>query len=146
MAKEAVGAMRWQVEMDGMTQLLCKEVSGGDAEIEIIENRATGAKGNVVVQKIPGVTKYSNLILRRAVTDDMGFWSWIEKCLDGQVEGNRKNGTLTCYAPDNSAVAKFSFTNAWAAKYKHPQVDAAKNEVAVEELELAVETCKRQSV
>ena len=141
---EAVGALRWYLEIDGITEGIFREVSGLDSENEVIEHRASGNKGNLVVHKIPGALKWSNIVCRRGVTDDRKLYDWRKKIEDGQVEANRKNGTLTCYDPTGKAVAKYTFSKGWPCKYKGPSVDASKNEIAVEELEIAHEGLTRQ--
>lgn len=144
MPAEGLATNRWYLEMDGITEGYFKEVSGGDIEIEVVEVRHTSTKGNVVNQKIPGNIKYSNIVMRRGMTDDRKLWDWIKKCVDGQVQTSRKNGTLTQYDPSQKPIRKISFTNAWPCKYKVPNVDSTKNEVSIEELEICVEKVEVQ--
>jgi len=59
-------------------------------------------------------------------------------------EQNRKNGSLTCYAPDGKPVAKYTFKKGWPCKWKGPSFDSSKNEIAIEELEIAHEGLERQ--
>jgi phage tail-like protein len=142
---EAIGALRWYLEIDGITEGVFREVGGLDSETEVIEHRVTGKGGNLVVHKVPGALKWSNITLKRGVTDDRKLHDWRKKIEDGQVEANRKNGTITCYAPDGTAVAKYTFVKAWPCKWKGPGLDASKNELAIEEMELAHEGLQRQS-
>ena len=141
---EAVGALRWYIEVDGITEGMFKEVTGLDAEFEVIEHRVSGKHGNLIIHKIPGALKWSNIVMRKGVTDDKKLWDWWKKIEDGQVETNRKNGTLTCYAPDGKEVAKYTFKQGWICKFKGPAVDSAKNEIAIEEIEIAHGGLERQ--
>jgi phage tail-like protein len=141
---EAVGAVRWYIEIDGITEGMFREVTGLDAEFEVIEHRVSGPKGNQVVHKIPGVIKWSNIVLRKGVTDDKKLWDWWKKIEDGQVESSRKNGTLTCFNPAGQAVAKYTFKEGWPCKFKGPAVDASKNEIAIEEMEICHNGLERQ--
>ncbi|HZP82867.1 MAG TPA: phage tail protein [Chthonomonadaceae bacterium] len=140
---EVIGALRWYLEIDGITEGIFREVSGLDSETEVIEHRITGKGGNLVVHKIPGALKWSNITLKRGITDDTKLHEWRKKIEDGQIEANRKNGTITCYAPDGKAVARYSFVKAWPCKWKGPGLDASKNELAIEEIELAHEGLRR---
>jgi phage tail-like protein len=140
---EVIGALRWYLEVDGITEGIFKEVSGLDSETEVIEHRHTGPKGNIIVTKIPGALKWSNINFKRGITDDKKLQDWRKKIEDGQIESNRKNGTITCYAPDNSVVAKYTFVRAWPCKWKGPSLDAKSNDIAIEELELAHEGLTR---
>lgn len=141
---EVVGALRWYLEIDSITEGVFKEVTGLDSETEVIENRVTGKNGNLIIHKVPGALKWSNIVLRRGVTDDTKIHDWRKKIEDGQIEANRKNGSITLYAPDGTAVAKYTFKRAWPCKFKGPALDSSKNELAIEELELAHEGLERQ--
>lgn len=141
---EVVGALRWYLEIDGITEGVFREVSGLDSETEVIEHRVTGKGGNIVVHKVPGALKWSNIVLRRGITDDKKLHEWRAKIEKGQVEANRKNGSITLYNPAGEAVARYTFRNGWPCKFKGPALDASKNEIAIEEMELAHEGLERQ--
>ncbi|MFZ4508078.1 MAG: phage tail protein [Fimbriimonas sp.] len=141
---EGVGALRWYLEIDGITEGIFKEVTGLDSETEVIEHRVTGKGGNIVVHKVPGALKWSNITFRRGITDDKKLHEWRDKIEKGQVEANRKNGSITLYSPDGKAIAKYTFRNGWPCKFKGPALDATKNEIAIEELEIAHEGLERQ--
>lgn len=144
MPTEVVGALRWYLEIDGITEGVFKEVTGLDSETEVIEHRVTGKGGNLVVHKVPGALKWSNIVFRRGITDDKKLHEWRDKIEKGQIEANRKNGSITLYAPDGKAVAKYTFVKGWPCKFKGPALDAAKNELAIEEMEIAHEGLERQ--
>ena len=143
MPREVVGALRWYLEIDGIAEAIFREVTGLDSETEVIEHRVTGKGGNLVVHKIPGALKWSNIVLRRGVTDDRKLHDWRQKIEEGQIEANRKNGSVTLYAPDGSVVAKYSFMKGWPCKFTGPALDSTKNEVAIEAIEIAHEGLKR---
>jgi phage tail-like protein len=140
---EGVGALRWYLEIDGITEAVFREVTGLDSETEVIEHRVTGKGGNLVVHKVAGALKWSNIVLRRGITDDSKLHEWRKKIEEGQIESNRKNGSVTLYAPDGSEVCRYNFKKAWPCKFKGPALDATKNEIAIEEIELAHEGLER---
>ena len=142
---EVVGALRWYLEIDGITEGMFREVSGLDSETEVIEHRHTGKGGNLVINKIPGALKWPNIVLKRGITDDRRLHDWRKAIENGQIEKSRKNGSITLYAPDNKTiVARYTFKKGWCCKFKGPALDATKNEMAVEELEIAHEGLERQ--
>ncbi|NLI01375.1 MAG: phage tail protein [Chthonomonadales bacterium] len=141
---EVVGALRWYLEVDGITEGIFREVTGLDSETEVIEHRVTGKGGNIVVHKVPGALKWPNIVLRRGITDDKRLHDWRKQIEDGGIEANRKNGAVTLYAPDGKIVCKYTFKKAWPCKFKGPALDSTKNEIAIEELELAHEGLERQ--
>jgi phage tail-like protein len=141
---EVVGALRWYLEVDGITEGIFREVTGLDSETEVIEHRVTGKGGNIVVHKVPGALKWPNIVLRRGITDDKRLHDWRKQIENGGIEANRKNGAVTLYAPDGKIVSKYTFKKAWPCKFKGPALDSTKNEIAIEELELAHEGLERQ--
>jgi phage tail-like protein len=141
---EGIGALRFYLEIDGITEGFFREVSGLDSETEVIEHRVAGKGGNLIVHKIPGALKWPNIVLRRGITDDRRLHDWRAQIEKGLIEENRKNGSITLYNPKNEPVAKYTFKRAWPAKFKGPALDASKNEIAIEELEIAHEGLERQ--
>ena len=141
---EGVTSLRWYLEIDGITEGVFREVTGLDSETEVVEHRVTGKGGNLIIQKVPGALKWPNITLKRGVTDDRKLHEWRNKIEQGLIESNRKNGTITLHAPNQDPVAKYTFKKAWPCKFKGPALDASKNEIAIEELELAHEGLERQ--
>src|SRR5262249_7920437 len=123
MAAEAFGNLRFYLEIDGITEAIFKEVSGLQSETEVIEHRHAGKKGNLIVRKVPGALKWSNIVLKRGVTDDTKLQDWRKQIEDGKIATSRKNGTITCYAPDLSVVAQYNFINGWPCKLSGPALD-----------------------
>lgn len=140
---EVTAGLRWALEFDGITEAYFKEVTGLDSETEVIEHRTTGKNGNLVVQKVPGALKWSNIVFRRGLTDNMVLHDWRKKIEEGQIEANRKNGSIVMLGPDNAERARYNFVKAWPCKFKGPQLDASKNEIAIEEMEIAHEGLTR---
>ena len=141
---EVIGALRWYLEIDGITEGIFQSVDGLNSETEIIEHRHTGPKGNLIINKVPGALKWGNITLKRGITDDKKLQDWRKKIEDGQIEANRKNGTITLYSPDLKPVAKYSFVKAWPTKWNASTLDATQNSMAIETLELAHEGLTRQ--
>jgi phage tail-like protein len=56
------------VEIDGITRAAFHECSGFDSTIDVIEHREGGE--NTTLRKCAGMTKYSNIVLKRGITDD----------------------------------------------------------------------------
>jgi phage tail-like protein len=143
MPTEAQVTIYWGLEIDGGIKGFFTEVGGLDSEHEVVEHRVSDDKGNAVIQKIPGNIKYSNIVLRRGITDDRSLHDWRQEIIDGKVESARKNGSIVMYGPDMSERVRYNFERGWPCKLKGPSLDAKKNEVAVEELEICVEKCVR---
>ncbi len=128
------------VEIDGLTQASFQECSGLDATTEPIEYREGG--DNTTVRKLPGRTSYSDITLKRGMTDSRELWDWFKQIRDGNVA--RKNGSIVVYDLSNAnEVARWNFVRAWPTKWEGPSFNAAGNEIAIETLTLAHEGVDR---
>ncbi len=126
------------VEIDGIQAAAFAEVSGLESETAVVEYR-TGA--DAFVRKLPGLTKYSNVVLKRGVTRDADLWNWRKAVIDGNVE--RRNGSIVLLDDDRNAVVRWNFFQGWISKWVGPTLNAKGNEVAIETIEIAHEGLTR---
>ena len=122
-----------------------RECTGLGSENEVVEYKASGPKGEQVIKKVPGRLKWNNVTLKRGITDSMDMWKWRQMVEEGKMDEARKNGTITMYNQKGEAVARWNFINAWPSKLTGPSANAANNEVAIEEIEIANEGFTRES-
>ena len=127
------------VEIDGLTQAGFQEVSGLDATTDPVEYREGGE--NMTVRKIPGKTTYSDLSLKRGLTDSDELWKWREDVIKGSIE--RKNGSIILLDHDGTEKVRWNFYNAWPTKWEGPSFNATANDVAIETLTIAHEGIER---
>jgi phage tail-like protein len=104
------------------------------------------AMGRVVSTKIPGNQSYTNLTLRRGLTCSMTLWNWLQAIQDGKWALQRRNGSLVIYNQASEEQFRFEFEGAWPVGYTISDVAAAKGDLEVEEMEVAVEGLKRIKV
>jgi phage tail-like protein len=110
-------------------------VSGLDAEIAPIEYR--NGSEDITVRKMPGLKKYTNIVLKRGVIGDVTFWNWILQGLNGAI--NRVDGSIDLLDEQKNTVMQWKFTRAWPCKYTGPGLNAKNNEIAIESLEICHE-------
>lgn len=125
----------FRIEIDGIDRGGFRECSGLDSTQDPIEYRE-GTEG-LTARKLPGLNKYSNISLKRGITDDATLWEWRKKAIDGTVE--RKTGSIIHLDETGQDKARYNFTNGWPTKYTGPTFNATGNEVAIETLEIAHE-------
>ena len=118
----------------GSTQFA--EVTGLSADIAVIEYRTGGDRSNVV-RKLPGLTKYPNIVLKRGVSGDLRLWQWIQQAIQGTVQ--RLNGSVVLLDEARNPVLRFNFRRGWPCRYDGPSLTAQGNEVAIETLEICHE-------
>jgi phage tail-like protein len=126
------------VEIDGIALAAFSEVTGLESETTVVEYR-TGAE--VGTRKLPGLTKYSNIVLKRGITQDADLWNWRQSVVDGNTQ--RKNGTIVLLDDDRTEVVRWSFREGWPCKWQGPALNAKNSEVAIELLEIAHEGLER---
>jgi len=127
---------RYRVEIEGIDVAGFSEVSGFDANIDVVEYR----EGNMLPPtpiKLPGLRKYGNITLKWGLTASMALYEWMAPSLEANVE--RKTITIILQDEDNADVASWQVVNAWVVKYTAPDFNATASEVAIESLEIAHE-------
>jgi len=112
------------------------EVAGGTMESDVIEYR----EGNEVthVRKIPGLNKYGNITLKRGFTDNTELADWRKTVTDGMTQ--RKDGAIILMNEAGEPALRWEFTNGFPSKLEGATLNSTANEVAMETVELAVES------
>jgi phage tail-like protein len=123
------------VQIDGMESASFSAVDGLESVTEVVDYR----EGNEVSapRKLPGLTKYTNITLKRGVTLNRDLWEWRKTVLDGATD--RRNGAVIVLNESKEQVLRLNFRNAWPCRWMISGLDALGNEVLIEEIELVVE-------
>ncbi|HET6420519.1 MAG TPA: phage tail protein [Geobacteraceae bacterium] len=133
--KDPYRSYNFLVEIDGITRAGFRECSGLDSTQDPIDYREGGEA--LHVRKLPGLVKYSNISLKRGITDDAELWDWRKKAMDGTVE--RKNGSIILLDDTGAEKLRWNFVEGWPTKWTGPTFNATGNEVAIETLEIVHE-------
>jgi phage tail-like protein len=125
----------------GKTRMGFTEVSGLDFETEVIEYR----EGNSVKYnktKQPGLTKYSNVTLKRGTfLGDFDYYElWKNTYYFQEVNAvYRTNVIIQLMDEQHNPIITWSLANAWPTKIQATDLKADANEVAIESMELVHE-------
>jgi phage tail-like protein len=111
------------------------EVSGLEAELVVMEYR--NGSEEMRLRKLPGLTKYKAITLKRGIIGDLTFWNWIRLGVTGSVK--RVEGSIVLKQEDGQEVMRWNFERAWPSKWTGPGLNAKNSEVAIETLEMQVE-------
>lgn len=133
--KDPFRAFNFLVEIDGITRAAFRECSGLDSTQDPIEYREGGEA--LTTRKLPGLVKYSNISLKRGITDDAELWAWRKTAMEGKVQ--RKNGSIILLDEAGAEKLRWNFVNGWPTKWTGPSFNATGNEVAIESLDIAHE-------
>jgi phage tail-like protein len=89
------------------------EASGLEVDVQPIEYR-NGAE-DITVRKVPGLKKFSNIVLKRGIIGAAALWNWILKAMNGQVL--RVEGSIVLEDEDHDEVMRWNFKRAWPMKW-----------------------------
>jgi phage tail-like protein len=118
------------------------EISGLSTESNIIEYR----EGDDIptMTKLPGLLKYTNIVLKRGyTTDGKELFAWRKTVLDGKTE--RRGGTITLLNEARQPALTWEFNDGWPSKWEGPAMNAKNNDIAIEVLEICHEGCTLQA-
>ncbi len=131
----------FRVEIDGSTVAGFSECSGLGAETNVIEYRE-GTDKTLTVRKLPGLTKFTPIVLKRGITTNRELWDWAKSVWNGNVQ--RRNGATILLADDGTEVVRWAFFEGWPSKYEGPTLNGKGNDVAIETLVIEHERLERE--
>jgi len=132
---------RFFLEIGGINIAGFREATIPDTSSDPIEYR----EGNEAptVRKIPGLIKYSNISLKRGITDSKELYDWYKQVVDGKFEDARREISIVLQDEEGNEATRWNFVNAWPTKYDAPDMNATAGEIAIEALDIAHEGMQR---
>ena len=124
------------VEIDGTAVAGFSECSGLTTQTDVIEYREGADKRNSV-RKLPGLTHYGPLVLKRGLTQDKSLWNWRKSIIDGVID--RRNVSIVLLDDARQPLLSFKIADGWPSKWEGPAFNAKASEVAIETLEIVHE-------
>lgn len=132
-------AYHFEVKIEGEGQTYrFRSCSGLKIETEVVEYRDGGDPD--VIRKLAGPTRYANIRLTRAFTGDRSLYDWYVATKKPQPV--KVDGRITMFDRQGRRLAAWTFTSGFPAKWEGPDLDASKNEIAIETIEIAHEGLK----
>jgi phage tail-like protein len=132
-------SFNFKLEIAGITVAGFSECTGLNSETNPIDYRE-GQEG-ITPRKLPGLSKFGNITLKRGITQDKTIYLWRKTVTDGDIE--RKNLSIVLQNEKHDEVVRWNVVNAWISKYTAPDLKATANEVAIETVELTHEGLER---
>jgi len=117
------------------------QVSGLSSTSDVIEYHS-GAEPAAV--KIPGRTRFGNIVLCKGVTNSNELYDWRRKIEAGDAD--LRSGSIVLLDAAMKERARWNFYGGWPARYEGPLLDAEDSAIAVETLEIAVDRLERVAV
>jgi phage tail-like protein len=138
---DPLASFNFIVKIENM-ELGFSEIGGLTTETNIIEYREGSEEPHM--RKLTGQAKWGNLNFKRGFTPNgRDLYNWRKSVLDGKTQ--RKGGTITLLDEGRKPALVWEFREAWPSKWNGPAMNAKNNDVAIEEIELAIEGLALQS-
>jgi phage tail-like protein len=141
MRKDPDRNFSFMCEIDGVVQAGFMEIIMPESYTEVIEYRE-GSEPQFS-RKLPGLTKYTNLILKCGVTHSMELYNWRRLVEQGKIKDARRNIAVILMDEEGNPCARWEFAEAWPTKYSAPNLTAEGSDVAIETLEITFEKMER---
>ncbi len=140
-----VTANRFYVEVESTISASFSECSGLGVKVK----KETLFEGGVNDQQriILGQAEYSDVTLKRGITNDQVFWDWVSQTLRVDTPANssdarRRNVNILVFNQAGETMQCWTLIGAVPIGWKAPALQANSNTVAIEELTLAYEGLK----
>jgi phage tail-like protein len=124
------------VEIDGVISAGFQECGGLDSTTAPIEYREGADPRHV--RKIAGLNAFSNISLKRGISDSLDLWNWYQ----GR-DRDRRTGSIVLLDETGVEKLRWNFNQAWVTKWTGPAFNATGNNVAIESLDIAHEELTR---
>jgi phage tail-like protein len=132
---------RFRLEIDNVQLAGFSQVVIGAVTTEVIEYReGTDARH---VRKLPGLTKYGAVTLKRGVSTSLELFDWHRRIVSGDIADNRRQVVIVVLDDSGADVVRYVVSEAWPSKYEAGELNARGNDVFIETLELANEGIER---
>ncbi len=124
------------LEIKGIEVAQFLECSGLKSSTTVFELEEGGM--NHRVHKLPGQSRWENIVLRYGVTNDVSLMGWRGEVLEDDFgSGNRRSGSIVVKNNQMEVVRRYNFVEAWPVSWEGPNFAASGAEVAIESIELA---------
>ena len=131
-----VGNFNFLVEIEGVTGESSyvaggfSEASGIASTTDVIEF-SVGSSNQML--NMPGKTRYSNVVLKRGVTNSNEFYLWRQAIENGKAD--RRSGSIILLDHEMEERARWNFYDAWPCRYEAPELDSGGGTIGIETLE-----------
>lgn len=120
----------------GSVQAGFAEVSGLDARLDVIEYRAGNSKSREPM-KLTGLSRVSDVTLRRGLIGSLGLWQWFAAARAGDSDAVRNVTIHLLDEHGNDPVITWKLTRARPVRHVSGPLEGAGTDLAMEELVLS---------
>ncbi len=130
---------RFIVKIENKDVAAFTEITFPDSSIDIIEYR-TGDSKELALKKIPGLVKYSNVVLKRGFSkDDTELFDWFMDTRKGNVVKKSIQIQLMSLSDITQPLRSIMLSDCFPVKYNVSGLNGNGNEIMIDTLELAID-------
>src|SRR3954452_19866266 len=131
------------LEVDNVEMASFRKCTGVESETETIEYKEATKEGKMIIRKVPGAMKWSDITLERRIDASKALWEWRRKVEEGDVDTARRHGSIVIKDSKKKEPARWNFERGWVSKCTGAELDAGSNEVATEKVTITHEGLHR---
>jgi phage tail-like protein len=131
------------LEVDSLFIASFRKCSGVEAETETVEYKEMANNGRMIIRKVPGAMKWSDITFERRIDETRKLWEWRQQVEQGDIDKARRNGSIVIKDSMGKEVGRWNFRAGWPSKWTGAELDAGANEVATEKLVITHEGLER---
>ncbi len=129
-------AFRFSLQIAGVEHAFFTECTGLSGTVEVHEYKEGGL--NTYSHKLPGRTTYSNVTLKRGMTDSTVMYDWFARVATATNKSSQlKAVSIIQYNALREVVRRYDLTDAFPVKWVGPRLESGNSAVVLEEFELA---------
>lgn len=130
----------FRLEIDGIQVGAFEEISGLQAEVEVIEFEDGTSS---FLRKRPGRTTFGNIKLKRGYIAGDDIKDWFEFVREGNID--RRSAAITVLDRDREPIEVINLESCWPRQWKIEPFQSAGNEVLTEEIVFVTERIRFSS-
>lgn len=131
------GGFYFDLEIKDMVLAHFSEASGLKTSTTVVEIEEGGV--NHMVHKLPGQSRYENIVLKFGVTGSIELLEWRDLVMKDSFGDStfKRNGAIILNDSKGEEVMRWEFVDAWPVSYEGPSLNSGSSDIAIETLELA---------
>src|SRR6266498_1863681 len=122
------------LEIDSVEMGSFRKCSGIESETETIEYKEATKEGRMIIRKVPGAMKWSDITLERRIDESTSLWEWRKQVIEGDIDTARRNGAIVAKNSKQEEVARWEFTAGWPSKWTGAEFYAVTDATATEKV------------
>lgn len=131
------GSYYFELQIGNLSLAQFTEASGLKTSTTVFEIEEGGV--NHMVHKLPGQSRYENIVLKFGVTGSIDLLEWRNMYMKDQFGETdaKRNGAIIMKDNEGEEVMRWEFVDAWPVAYEGPSFNSGSSDIAIETFELA---------